>query len=157
MQDHRWYTNLTDDKHLLGNRKEGLSMKGDALLVVLPHNLMFTLLPSECDVQWVRPSYQCLSELGQWLVFHIEPQWPTEKTNGHVCMFLNLILICWLPNHPFPFPTYHDATFSSEKTTFLWSCMLSWGQFLLSRSYRIHYAYSVMVGCFKTLWMSLSV
>lgn len=41
----------------------------------------FTLLPGECAVEPGRPSYQCLSGVGQWLVSHTGPQWSAEKTN----------------------------------------------------------------------------
>lgn len=116
-----------------------------------PSQSQLTLLPGEHAVEWGRPSYQCLS--GQWLVSHTEPQWPAEKTKEDICSFLLSSFVGCLII-PFPFQLTMRHLFPQRRPfLYLLACFSEVSSSTHSPT-KIHYAYSLMANCFKTLWRS---
>lgn len=132
-------------------QKRRAKHEGDPLSAALPQS-QCTLLPGECAVEWGRSSYQCLSGVGQWLVSHTGPQWHAEKMNGYICSFPVSFVGCLIIPLPFRFTMQH---LFPHRTPFIYLlvCFSEVSSSTHSPT-RIHYAYSVMAYCFKTLWRS---
>lgn len=132
-------------------QKRRAKHEGYSLSAALPQS-QCALLPGECAVEWGRPSYQCLSGVGQWLVSHTGPQWHAEKMNGYICSFSVSFLGCLIIPFSFRFTMRH--LFPHRRPfIYLLVCFSEVSSSTHSPT-GIHYAYSVMTDCFKTLWRS---